>query len=264
MARLFDDANDEYLGVASAPIADVPLTLFAWFNSDSNSAIQTILCVRDTDVLDWHIMRLRGDVGGDPLEIQSRENPTSGGAQSSSGYTVGTWHTATAVFATSTSRTIYIDGGSSNSDATDLTPASLDATYISNMVRASYEYPFSGSIAEAAIWSVALAAGEIATLAAGYSPLFVRPASLVAYWPLGGIYNDGNAANVANSDWDIVGGYHMDPQNTPSVADHPPQIIYPAPAFYPYTAAAAVVGQPTMRRWGGVPFMRIPGGGSTW
>lgn len=44
-----------------------------------------------------------------------------------------------------------------------------------------------GRIADFAIWSVALTAGEFAALAKGVSPLRVRPASLVAYWPLFGV-----------------------------------------------------------------------------
>lgn len=41
-----------------------------------------------------------------------------------------------------------------------------------------------GRIAEVGFWNVVLTAAEIATLAKGYSPLFVRPASLISYLPL--------------------------------------------------------------------------------
>jgi hypothetical protein len=114
---------------------------------------------------------------------------------------------------------------------------------------------FNGTVAEAAYWDLSSWPGATASdkadtfeaqallsLAAGYSPLFFR-LGLVAYWPLGGIYNDGNAANAANSDYDIVGGFHMDPQNTPSVADHPP-MIYPPSALHMPFVAAAVSGNP--------------------
>ncbi len=43
---------------------------------------------------------------------------------------------------------------------------------------------FDGRIAEVAIWDVILTADEAAILSKGYSPLFVRPQNLVAYWPL--------------------------------------------------------------------------------
>jgi hypothetical protein len=43
-----------------------------------------------------------------------------------------------------------------------------------------------GRIADFAIWSAALSTGEFAALAKGVSPLRIRPASLVAYYPLFG------------------------------------------------------------------------------
>jgi hypothetical protein len=42
----------------------------------------------------------------------------------------------------------------------------------------------SGKVAEAAVWNVALTITDVAVLNAGYSPLFVKPQNLVAYWPL--------------------------------------------------------------------------------
>jgi hypothetical protein len=67
-------------------------------------------------------------------------------------------------------------------------------------------------------------------LAAGFSPLFVRPQSLVAYWPL-----------IRDNDNDIVGGYDMTAYNTPTVAAHPP-VIYPVSPHVTYFAGAAPEG----------------------
>lgn len=50
--------------------------------------------------------------------------------------------------------------------------------------RANQSTFFDGRIWEAATWNVPLTAAEIASLAAAYSPRFVRPASLVGYWPI--------------------------------------------------------------------------------
>jgi hypothetical protein len=91
----------------------------------------------------------------------------------------------------------------------------------------------SGSIAEAAIWNVALTDAKVAILAAGFSPLFVDPQSLVAYWPL-----------VRDTDDDVVGGYDMTAYNTPTVASHPPKIFYPVSPHSVYFAAAAADAMP--------------------
>lgn len=46
--------------------------------------------------------------------------------------------------------------------------------------------PYYGSMAEACLWNIALTPGEIAALAAGFSPLLIQPANLKGYWPLWG------------------------------------------------------------------------------
>ena len=43
-----------------------------------------------------------------------------------------------------------------------------------------------GRMAHIGIWNVVLSAAEVAALAAGVSPLRIRPSALVAYWPLWG------------------------------------------------------------------------------
>lgn len=43
-----------------------------------------------------------------------------------------------------------------------------------------------GDLAHMAIWEVELTAAEVAALAAGFSPLAIRPVSLHRYWPLDG------------------------------------------------------------------------------
>jgi len=47
-----------------------------------------------------------------------------------------------------------------------------------------------GKLAEVAIWNVALTAAEIATLAEGFLPTFIKPESLISYYPLVRDYSD--------------------------------------------------------------------------
>jgi hypothetical protein len=93
-----------------------------------------------------------------------------------------------------------------------------------------------GAIAEAAAYSVTLSAGEISSLAAGVSPLLIRPDALIGYWPLGGAYT----AN--DDDTDIVGGHALTDSGSPTGEDHPP-IFYPASS--PTLYVPAVGGQAT-------------------
>jgi hypothetical protein len=86
---------------------------------------------------------------------------------------------------------------------------------------------FDGRIGEPACWNAVLTSGEASALGLGYSPLLVRPASLVAYWPLIG---------RTSPEIDRIGGYDMTLNAGPTWAAHPrvimpeSKIIGPAPA----------------------------------
>jgi len=217
MARQFDDASVQYL-IYNAEVSGRPLTLAAWFNSDDNTNRQYVMGIGDSgDPHPFVNLELRPDQVGDPVRLTERDDAeVIGYAESTTGYSTNTWHHITGVVAATNDRSVYLDGGSKDNDATNLGARTQDNTTIGTNYRDSTAVlPFSGLIAEAAIWSVALTDEEVAVLATGVSPLLVRPESLVAYWPL-----------IRDTDDDIVGGYSMTPQNAPTVAAHPP-VIYP-------------------------------------
>ena len=62
------------------------------------------------------------------------------------------------------------------------------------------------------MWDVALTDDEVATLAKGVCPLFVRPGNLLAYWPLIG----NNSPEI-----DCVGRFEMTLTNSPGTSAHP-------------------------------------------
>ena len=87
-----------------------------------------------------------------------------------------------------------------------------------------------GNIAEVALWSAALSDAEIASLAKGFSPLFIRPESLIDYWPLIGRFSP---------EIDVVGGMNGTLNSAPGAAAHP-GILYPASPFIPEPSAGTV------------------------
>ncbi|OGU80429.1 MAG: hypothetical protein A2W11_00760 [Ignavibacteria bacterium RBG_16_35_7] len=212
MARLFDDLSSEYLEIDSSVITTQPLTMAAWVYSDSATLLQAILSVADKDsATKLHFLELAGTIAGDPVRMASITVGSPSYAATTTGYSVNTWHHAAGVVSASNARAAYIDGGSEGTDATEEDPgAVLDRTSIGRLGDSTPAQYFSGNIAEAAVWNIALTIGEIAILAKGFSPLFVRPQNLVAYWPL-----------INTNDIDIVGGFNMTAFNTPSVATHP-------------------------------------------
>ena len=132
-------------------------------------------------------MSCAGNSPGDPLRFISRTGGTNSVADTTTGYTTGVWYHACAVGISATSRDVYLNGGSKGSNTTSSTPSGLDTTSLGVSTRNTTVNVYDGRIAEAAIWNVALNADEVLALANRVSPQRVRPASLLAYWPLYGI-----------------------------------------------------------------------------
>ncbi len=217
MSILFDDASSEYLGNASAVLTAVPISMACWFYSDSLTVNQSLISLADASASNQAFaMYAAGNRAGDKLSLLTFAGSTDW-CESSSAYTANTWHHACGVWAAINDRTVYLDGGNSGTSSVSRTPTGIDRTGIGLLYRSSPSAYMSGRIAEVAMWNVALTAAEAAILAKGFSPLFVRPASLVAYWPLVG-QRDPAIDRIAN--------YDMTWYNTPVVAAHP-RIIQP-------------------------------------
>ncbi len=232
MARLFDDASSEYLENDSGIISDVPLTIAAWIYSDDIASAddQTIIFVGDKDATNAHwILRYDATEVGD--FITARHRTSAGTTEAIAGaVTVNTWHHTAAVFASDTSRTAFFDGSAGSEDTASQTGSiTPDRISIGRAGDSSPDNYFSGRLAEAAVWDVALTATEIASLSKGYSPLFIRPQNLVFYAPL-----------IRDEDLDRVGGLALTAFNTPTVAEHT-RVFYPAPSiFSPFATTATI------------------------
>jgi len=140
------------------------------------------------------------------------------------------------VFASDTSRTVYLDGGNSASSSTSrvVNPSNFNRIGVATGFDSTGPIAAArGYFAEAAVWAVALTADEISQLAAGYSPLLVRPGSLRFYAPLFGR----GGANADEEDW--AGGLTLTQSSSPTVVDHP-RIIYPSRRQLTQTVDATV------------------------
>jgi hypothetical protein len=139
--------------------------------------------------------------------------------QAASGtYAVNTWNHVCGV-TESTKVRCYLNGAV-GSDGTYSAPSISGTTFsVGRILYLGSGLQFlSGRACHVAAWNVALSATEAAALAAGICPLLIRPASLIAYYPLGGFHGD--------YDRDLVGGYHLTPSGSPTFVDQP-RIIYP-------------------------------------
>jgi len=219
VARGFDGV-DQRLTATPTPVTAPPFTMACWFRPENDTDNQVLMGSSTGTVIaaDRHLLQLRGDVAGDPLSINSQDGPTTGYVETTTGITPNTWHHACGVFAASNSRSVYLDAGGKATDTTEVTPDDLVLWSIGCQYRAdapTRRLHFTGRIAEAAVWNVALTDVEVAILAAGYSPTFVRPASIVAYWPL---------IRLLPGMWGDT--YPLSAENSPPAEAHAP-ILYP-------------------------------------
>lgn len=229
MARSLSGTS-QYYSVGSTLVSAVPLTVAGWvYNTTTTGG--TILSVTQ-DINDAESLGL--DTAGS-TDVRCYTYTNANGFTSSTktgGAPQNTWAHVGGVWASSTSRTAYSNGVAATTDTGTGAPLGLNRTTLGQLYRPSMtSATFPGSMAEWAAWNVALSADEMAMLSTGVRPWKIRPAALIAYWPL-----LGRATN--EEDW--AGSFTMVPSGSPTVADHP--LIIPATAGGIILPAAAAGG----------------------
>ncbi len=203
MAYDFNGTN-QYISSPITLPAITPVTLAAWCKPDGFTAVRSVLSVNNTASNGRHVLYL--DTAA-KLSAQTAYSIYAGQATTTATATVSTWTHCAGVFSSATSRTAYLNGSASTADTTNVALAAVDTAAIGvTRVNIGWVTFFDGNIAEAAAWSAALDAAEIAALAKGVSPRLIRPQSLVLYAPLirdlvdlkGAALTNNNSATVAN------------------------------------------------------------------
>jgi len=224
MSRVFSSASEQSL-TSTPPVTTEAFTFGCWFRTSNLTDSQGLMGIASSgDASVYAVLAVLGGETGDPIGITAR-GTTSYTVQSTSGISSNTWHHACGVFTSDTSRDVYLDGGSSANSSGSVTLANIDRFSVGMLHRNAGIWWHDGDIAEVGVWNVALTSAEIGMLAQGYSPLLIRPESLVFYTPL-----------IRDNDEDLVGGLSLTANGSPTVSDHP-RIINPTTgqAFAPFT-----------------------------
>jgi hypothetical protein len=211
----------EFHEVDTAVLTAPPITMSCFVNPDRDTEEEQAMFLGDLSVGDQYFaLEVSGHIGGDPISAITRSG-TIVSARSSTGFTIGTWHHACAVFAAVNDRKAYIDGGSEGTNGTTHTPTGVDRTSLGHAGDSSPSRRFDGQMCEAAIWAAALEIPEIEALAKGFCPLLIRPTALVFYAPMWRL--------IGTSDvQDIVGGLTLLNNGTPDDTEHFPGMLYPS------------------------------------
>jgi hypothetical protein len=119
----------------------------------------------------------------------------------------------------------YLNGTASPANLDNFTPVGLTTTMLGARRATTLGSYLTGQLAECCIWSVALDADEITSLAKGQRAFQIRPNNILAYWPLGGHFGQVDA--------DFSGGGHLlTANNTPTWSELYPQIITTPPIYF--------------------------------
>lgn len=222
------------------PVTAAPFTMACWFQPDNITDAMILFDILDTDTSSnyWRLAA-NGTIAGDPLRFQADSGVGISIAESTTGFSADQWNHACGVAASATSRTVYLNGGSSATATDSRTPTGIDRVGIG--ANGIGLVAMNGKLAEASVWNVALSAAEVAALARGVHPLRIRPGNIVSYWPL---YTTGHIA-------DYIGSSDLTSQGAGAKAnfDHAP--VQPVGFDFGWRGAftAAAAGDVTSDRW---------------
>jgi len=231
MARSFASASSQYLETDSPPFTGLPFTMSQWFNVTRTNASDGNFFLGDSGTVDnrfWASARSNGNWG-----IASSAPGGGSGVSDAGAYSANTWHNGVGVYRTTSDREAFLDGvgGAGNTD--NQIPAGVDRLSIGRFGDSTPGLYVDGLIAFFALWDVALTDAEVASIAAGYDPPFIRPESLVFYMDM-----------LGDGDNDRIGGLHLTPFNGPTLGPSPPIISQSSPRVFaaPVRENAALMG----------------------
>lgn len=257
MARDFTKNTANYMDLGTDALnalfsGATDLSIHAWINADTFTTVNTdrnrILSQKITGTNSNGLALFISGQAAPKVGLQGRSQ-TADAIQRVIGateVTTGAWHSVGGVLDIDGDNIrIYLDGVQDTSTAvtfgatsytTGTAPTAGDMMGGQEDPPSTAELQFDGRIGEVAIWTTDIGTVGFEQLNDGFSPLFVRPDALVAYWPLIGNFSP---------ETDIISAKNGTITGTIAKAAHP-RIIYPT-SFQDrrFTTAAAAAGGKT-------------------
>ena len=182
MSLLFTAASLQYL-TGAAPTSGLPMTMAAWIRPTSFATTQVAMAIGDSAASG----RTQLSISTAGVLTATTVGSTSGSANATAGTLVaGTWAHIAGTFGALNSRTGWVNAVAGTTETTAVVGA-LAANTITIGTR--YNAGALGIYANAdlfmvGVWDVVLGAADIAALAKGFAPSFIRPQNLIFNAPL--------------------------------------------------------------------------------
>jgi hypothetical protein len=213
MAYDLTAASSQYFSTASSLVTTYPCTLACWFNLKNTTNTCTFISLQNST--GQSRFQLSNNAETTPKRaVQSAALNSSGGigvvGVNETAFSSGVWYHAAGVFSNSSSTEAFFNGAiGTPTGGGSVTPTGINQILIGARRSTTIGNYQNGLIAEVGIWSIALTAAEIASLAKGMTCDKIRPQSLVFYAPLVGDLIDQK------------GGLTITNNNSATVANHP-------------------------------------------
>ena len=117
-----------------------PFAVSLWFNVPNITASFYLFAISDINTNNaYFAIAAAGGISGDPVIAQVGDATAASFAQSSAGYAANTWQHVLAVFESTTSRAVYLNGANAGTNTTSRTPslAALDNIAVGALRRSS-------------------------------------------------------------------------------------------------------------------------------
>ncbi len=219
MARLYNGTNMRSF-TNGTPVTAAPLTLAIWCYPTSLSGLRCMLDINQESGAGLENFSIGIDGNTDTAWCEAGDGAETY-VNSTTTLALNTWFHVAGVYASATSRTVYLNGGGSATSTVDRTPDGVSQINVGvygrgNDGTGNFNF-FAGRLAWASIWDVALSETEVIALAGGVLPLTIRPTNLVYCAPLFG-------DDSPEPDWNPTGGtrYALNLINSPTQANGPP------------------------------------------
>lgn len=190
-------STSNFLSYSAGLVTAVPVSICVWAKTSITGSVQELVALHasgsanNRNVFDLSVS------ASNTVSMRAANGSGAGIAGSSTTITANTWFSACGVAGATASRAVYLNGGGKGTDTTSLTPTGINETLVGVANNAgsktnAWAQGGTGAIAWGAVWTVALTDADALEYSLGVDPRLIEPASLVAFWPLEGIFPEYN------------------------------------------------------------------------
>lgn len=211
MARGFASASSQYLE-GTPLVTAMPLTMGLRVRANQTTAYNCLMYLGVSGGTDRINIRVRGDIGGDPVEAVVIDFPNGVQGITAGSYTSGTQMALVVTASSANKCKFYKDATLLGTTANGWSPGTVNRVNIAcNTAYGARDAYSDADCFDAFLSNVEWTSADVAMFAAGYTPDQIRPDGWVHYWPL--IGRD-------SPEPDRFGGGSLTLGNTPANAVH--------------------------------------------